>query len=221
LHCCPRCFAEGGAVHLLVPDGWLWPKAALAALHLYGVIMLLSWAVGERTHPHRLRGGELELRGGQLYRARVETANVAAVELVPRRDGQRSCLVLGDGPARLAVRGRTDVLLRFGVPVRVERPLGGPIPGQSSRSPSMTPHVSSPQSRRRAPSRPAATDNRAALLGWFAPVRVSRRRPHPGEGPDAFSGVTKCVGSFSRAAVTTPWRGWKTAPSRVVRSQAG
>ena len=34
-----------------------------------------------------------------------------------------------------------------------------------------------------------ATHKRAALLGWFAPVRVSRRRPHPGEGPDAFSGV--------------------------------
>ena len=34
-----------------------------------------------------------------------------------------------------------------------------------------------------------APDNRAVLLGWSAPVRVSRRGPHPGEGPDAFSGV--------------------------------
>ena len=70
---------------------------------------------------------------GRLYRARVETTDVAGVELVPRRDGQRSCLVLGDGPARLAVSGRTDVLLRFGAPVRVGRPLGGPIPVNRAR----------------------------------------------------------------------------------------
>jgi len=121
----PAMLAEGAAVHLLVPNGWLWPKAALAALHLYGAIMLLSWAVGERTH--RLRGGELELRGGQVYRAGAETTNVAAVELALRPDGQRSGLVLGDCPARLAVTGRTDVLLRSGAPVRVERaPSGRP-----------------------------------------------------------------------------------------------
>jgi len=126
--------AEGAAVHLLLPDGWLWPKAALAALHLYGAVMLLSWAVGERTYPHRLRGRELELRGGRLYRARVETTDVAGVELVPRRDGQRSCLVLGDGPARLAASGRTDVLLRFGAPVRVERaPSGRPDSSDRAR----------------------------------------------------------------------------------------
>ena len=126
--------AEAAAVHLLLPDGWLWPKVALAALHLYCVIMLLSWAVGERTHPHRLRGSKLELRGGQLYRARVETTNVAAVQFARRRDGQRRGLVLGDGPARLAVSGRTDVLLRFGAPVRVERaPSGRPDSSDRAR----------------------------------------------------------------------------------------
>ena len=41
--------AEGAAVHLLLPDGWLWAKVVLAALHLYWVIMLLSWAAGGRA----------------------------------------------------------------------------------------------------------------------------------------------------------------------------
>ena len=41
--------AEGAAVHLLLPDGWLWAKVVLAALHVYCVIMLLSWAAGGRA----------------------------------------------------------------------------------------------------------------------------------------------------------------------------
>ena len=78
----------------LLPDGWFWPKAALAALHLYGMVMFVSWAVAERTQPHRLRSGELELRSGQLYRARVATADVAGIEVARRRDGQRTGLLL-------------------------------------------------------------------------------------------------------------------------------
>ena len=50
----PAMLAEGAAVHLLLPAGWFWPKLVLAALLVYGVLMLLSWAAGERTHPHRL-----------------------------------------------------------------------------------------------------------------------------------------------------------------------
>lgn len=123
----PAMLAEGAAVHLLLPAGWFWPKVALAALHVYGVLMLLSWAAGARTHPHRLHRGVLELYGGQLYRARVATTDIAAIEVAPRRDGQRTGLVLGDGPPRLAMNGRTDVTLRFAARIRIERPLGEPV----------------------------------------------------------------------------------------------
>lgn len=123
----PAMIAEGAAVHLLLPEGWFWPKVAVAALHLYGVVVLLSWAVGQRTHPHRLHDGRLELRSGQLYRTRVDARRVEAVEVARRRDGQRTGLVLGDGAPRLAVGGRTDVLLRFAAPIHVERPLADPL----------------------------------------------------------------------------------------------
>ena len=89
--------------------------------------MLLSWAAGVRTHPHRLHRGILELRSGQLYRAEVKTTDLAAIEATHRRDGQRTGLVLGDGPPRLAVSGRTDVTLRFAASIRLERPLGEPL----------------------------------------------------------------------------------------------
>jgi hypothetical protein len=123
----PAMIAEGAAVHLLLPESWFWPKVAIAALHLYGVVMLLSWAVGQRAHPHRLRDGRLELRSGQLYRTRVEATQVEAVDVAQRRDGQRTGLVLGDAAPRLAVGGRTDVLLRLAAPIRVERPLADPL----------------------------------------------------------------------------------------------
>lgn len=169
----PAMLAEGAAVHLLLPDGWLWPKVVLAALHLYGVIMLLSWAAGLRTHPHRLRGGELELRSGQLYRARVATTQVAAVELAHRRDGQRTGLVLDDGGARLAVGGRTDVLLRFATPVRVERPLGDPLTVTElaiavDDPPRFIAVVEAARSER-----PAAADEQGALVGWLAPADLA------------------------------------------------
>jgi len=123
----PAMVAEGVALHLLLPDAWFWPQVGLAALHAYVVLMLLSWAAGARTHPHRLHDGRLELRGGQLYRMRVAVAQVAAVEIAARREGQRTGLVLGGDPLRLAVGGRTDVRLRFTSPVRLERPLGDPL----------------------------------------------------------------------------------------------
>ena len=45
----PAILAEGGAVHLLLPDGWFWPKLILAGLHAYGVIMVLSRALTAAT----------------------------------------------------------------------------------------------------------------------------------------------------------------------------
>lgn len=123
----PATIAEGAAVHLLLPDSWFWPKVAIAALHLYGVVMLLSWAVGQRTHPHRLRDGLLELRSGQLYRACADAGQVETIEVKPQRKGQRTGLVVDDDAPRLAVGGRTDVLLRFAAPLRIERPLRDPL----------------------------------------------------------------------------------------------
>ncbi len=122
----PAMLAEGAAAHLLLPADWFWPKVALATLHVCGVLMLLSWGQA-RTHPHRLHRGVLELYSGPLYRARVATTDIAAIEVAPRRDGQRTGLVLGDGTPRLAMNGRTDVTLRFAARIRIERPLGEPL----------------------------------------------------------------------------------------------
>ena len=172
----PAMLAEGAAVHLLLPDAWFWPKVAVAALHLYGVVMLLSWAVGERTHPHLLRDGELQLRSGQLYRAHVAATQVGALEIAHRRAGQRTGLVLGDGPVRLAVSGRTDVLLRFAAPVSVERPIGEPVPVtelaiavddparfvaavEAARDEGLTAGV--------------LADDRRALVAWLAPADLA------------------------------------------------
>lgn len=123
----PALLGEGAVVHLLIPTGWLWLHVALAVLHGYGMLMLVSWAVAQHTSSHRLHDGALELRSGRLYRVRASTADVATVALAPRRDGQRTGLVLGDGAPRLAVGGRTDVTVRFSSPVRLERPLGDPL----------------------------------------------------------------------------------------------
>lgn len=170
----PAMLAEGTAVHLLLPDAWFWPKVALAALHLYGVVMLLSWAVAERTQPHRLRDGELVLRSGQLYRARVEVAQIAAVEVAHRRDGQRTGLVMGGSrTSRLTVCGRTDVLLRFAAPVRVERPLGEPLSvTELAIAVDNAARFVAAVERARAEPRTAA-DDRRPLLAWFAPADLA------------------------------------------------
>ncbi len=127
------------------------------------------------TAPHRLRDGELQLRAGPLYRAQVAAGQVAAVEIAHRRDGQRTGLVLGDGPARLAMSGRTDVLLRFAAPVRLERPLAEPLPVTELAIAVDGParFVAAVQDARC--DRAAATpgDDRSALLAWFAPADLA------------------------------------------------
>lgn len=181
----PAMLAEGVVVHLLLPDAWFWPQVVLASLHVYGVVMLLSWAAGERTHPHRLRDGMLELRGGQLYRVRVPASQVAGVEAARRRDGQRTGLVLGDPvqpdgqrtshvaggtPARLAVSGRTDLLLHFAGPVVLERPLGDPLELTELAIAVDDParFVAAVES-----ARVAVPEDRPALLGWLAPADLA------------------------------------------------
>lgn len=169
----PAMLAEGGAVHLLLPDGWFWPKLILAGLHAYGVIMVLSWAVGEHTQPHRLKDGVLYLRPGQLYRTRVEATQVAGVEIASRRDGQRTGLVLGGDVPRLAVSGRTDVLLRFATPVRVERPLGEPVDVTELAIAVDDParFVAAVETAR--DERPTCAKDRRPLLAWLAPADLA------------------------------------------------
>ena len=171
----PAMLAEGAAVHLLLPAGWLWAKIILAVLHVYGVLMLLSWAAGARTHAHRLHRGILELRSGQLYRARVATTDVVAIETAAKRHGQRTGLVLGDGSACLAVSGRTDVTLRFAAPVRIERPIGEPVSvtGLSIAVDDPAHFVAAVEKARDAPRRAArAADQRGRHRTLDVPQRV-------------------------------------------------
>jgi len=173
----PAMLAEGAAVHLLLPDSWFWPQVALGVLHVYGMVMILSWALGERTHPHRLRDGELELRGGQLYRVRVAVSQIEAVEIAGRRQGQRTGLVLDDGPARLVVSGRTDLLLRFSAPARLERPLGEPLHISELAVAVDDPAslVAAVEAARDATRTEAAGEDqrRSELLAWLAPADLA------------------------------------------------
>lgn len=60
----PAAFAEGAAVHLLLHGAPTWLRLAIAAVHLYGILMLLGLALGPRVHPHRVSDRTLHLRGG-------------------------------------------------------------------------------------------------------------------------------------------------------------
>ena len=170
----PAMLAEGAAVHLLLPAGWFWPKVVLAAVHAYGALMLLSWAAGGRTHPHRLLDGELELRSGQLHRARVAASDVTEIEIASRRRGQRTGLVMDDGAPLLAVSGRTDVTLRFAAPVRIERPLGEPVSVTELSIAVDDPAglVATVETARDEP-RIARAEDRHKLLGWFVPADLA------------------------------------------------
>ncbi len=123
----PAALAEAAAVHLLLPHEWLVPKIVLAALSLYGFLMLFGWALSSRVDRHRLEGGLLELRAGALYRASVPLRHVETVERASERVA-RGGLVRHGEAALLPSRGRVDVRLRLAEPVCVERPLGDPIP---------------------------------------------------------------------------------------------
>jgi len=99
----------------------------------------------------------------------------AADEIAHRRDGQRTGLVLDDGSARLAVSGRTDVLLRFAAPVRLERPLAEPLPVTELAIAVDDParFVAAVQDARCGPDTATAADDRSALLAWFAPADLA------------------------------------------------
>ena len=168
----PALLAEGVAVHLLLPDDWLWVLIAAGALHLYGMVMLMSYASGTRATPHRLRDGALDLRSGPLYRARVPIGDVVSIAVARQRSGARTGLVLGDGPPRLALHGRSDVLLRFGAPVVVERPLGDPVAVTELAVAVDDPERFVAAVRAADTARPAARGSRE-VLGWLTPADVA------------------------------------------------
>ncbi len=171
----PALLAEGVAVHLLLPDDWLWARIAAAAVHLYGIVMLLSYAAGTRTTPHRLRDGVLDLRSGPLYRARVAAADVVSVAVERRRGGGRTGLLLRDGRARLATDGRTDVVLRFAAPVAVERPLGDPVAVTELEVAVDDPErfVAALRAAAATPRAPVAERGTRELLGWLTPGELA------------------------------------------------
>ncbi len=114
-------------IHLLLRDAWFWPKVVLAAGTAYGAVMFVAWALGERVRPHRLGDGWLELRLGELYRARIPVSSIAAVERRRARDGQHSRVIADDGSVRMYASGRTDLRIVLSEPAGVERPVGAPV----------------------------------------------------------------------------------------------
>lgn len=123
----PGIAAETAAVHLLLPDGWLIVKLALLGLSLYGAVMMLGLALGERVYPHELDGQTLAIRSGTLYRASIALANIVAVDQRRERAGLQSGVILDGDAARIVARGRTDVVLTLREPVLLERPVGNPV----------------------------------------------------------------------------------------------
>lgn len=123
----PVVLAETAAVHLLLPDNLGVVKIALLLLSLYGLLWLVSWAVGMRAFPHRVVGGELRARLGPLYEARVPLDAITATEVLPEVVGRRTELVLADGRAAMAVSGRVALHFEMTRPVTVNRPFGEPV----------------------------------------------------------------------------------------------
>ena len=121
----PVVVAEGAIVHLALPDAWLWPRVAAAAVHALGMVYLIAFALAPRVYPHRIVDGSLELKVGALYRARVPLAAIAAVERRHARVERPQ--FPGDGTAALAASGRVDLLLSLHDPVTIERPLADPV----------------------------------------------------------------------------------------------
>lgn len=123
----PAVAAEIAIVELLLSGVALWIRLVIAALSLYGLAWLIAWTVGLRVYPHRLLDGALETRLGAFYRAVVPLDAITAVDIVSRRHGTRTELLLTDGAAALAVGAKTNLRLRLARPVTVLRPLGDPV----------------------------------------------------------------------------------------------
>ena len=121
----PAAVAEGAAVHLLLHGAPTWLRLGVAALHLYGLLMLLGLALGSRVHPHRVTDRLLQLRVGHLTRADVPLAAVASLQR--RRLRGRAGLVLEEEEAIFLSEGRADLRIELREPVLVKRALRDPV----------------------------------------------------------------------------------------------
>ena len=169
----PAVIAEGVALHLLLPPAWEGPRLALAAVQAYGLLMLASWGLGPRAHPHRLDDGVLEVRSGQLYRARIPLERVARAERRCERVEGGAGLVVRGEEALLPSDGRVDVTIRLAGPVEVERPLGDPISVTSIAAAVDDPDTllrELEDRRRTSASSPRAAPSAGRRLGWLAPA---------------------------------------------------
>ena len=120
----PTIAAEALAAFLLIPPSWVTIHVASIALHVYGLLWLIGWALGPAAYPHRVGRGVLTARNGPLYRVRLPLdAIVAATARRERVPGDRGLLVEGE-VALLSARGRVDLWLELDREVSVQRPLG-------------------------------------------------------------------------------------------------
>lgn len=115
---------------LLVPDDWVALRIGLAVLSAYGIVAVVGYGLGHREFPHAVRGDDLVLRLGQLYRVRVTFSDIAAVRVHEQRLPGRArdrLADLGEQQIALAVGGRTNLELELRRPVSVERVLKRPL----------------------------------------------------------------------------------------------
>ncbi len=166
----PAVVAEGAAVHLLLHGAPTWLRLGVAALHLYGLLMLLGLALGSRVHPHRVTDRSLHLRMGHLTRADVPLAAVASIRPERRRLRGRAGLVLEEGEAIFLGAGRADLRIELREPVLVERALRDPVAMSSlvvavDDAEGLAEEVGRAQGL-------AGTEvrERSRLLGWLAPA---------------------------------------------------
>jgi hypothetical protein len=127
----PAIVAEGAAVHLVLHAAPTWVRLAVAALHAYGLLMLLGLALGPSLHPHRLTERGLQLHAGHLTRVEIPLEDVATIRSERRRVRGRSGLVVEDGEALFLRDGRADLRVELREPVLVERALRDPVAVQA------------------------------------------------------------------------------------------
>ncbi len=142
----------------------------LGAVQLYGLLMLIACAFGPRVYPHRLGGGMLELRLGQLYVVRIPVAQIERAEHRVEKVEPRPGSLLRDREALLPARGRVDLRLELKTPVELERPLGEPVSVSAISVAVDDPRalLAQLEQMQRAPT--VLHETNSTFLGWLAPV---------------------------------------------------
>jgi hypothetical protein len=124
----PAILAETAAVHLLLPASLGPVKLAVLLVSLYGLLWLVSWAVGLCAFPHLLEHDHFRARLGQLYEVRVPLDAIRVADVRPEVVGRRTEAVVEGDRGALAVGGRVSVHLELDRPVCLHRPFGEPRP---------------------------------------------------------------------------------------------